>query len=51
LAAKRIAPADLKRMMHLHALPAGWESMDYREFLDKRRRGIAAVIREGFKKL
>lgn len=51
IAAKGVDAGTLKRMMHWHALPAGWETMDYREFLDKRRRAIAAVIREGFKKL
>jgi len=51
VSAKAIASAELKKMMHWHALPLGWEEMDYREFLDKRRRAIALVIRDGFKKL
>ncbi|MGA0164767.1 MAG: hypothetical protein ACO3LE_11105, partial [Bdellovibrionota bacterium] len=34
-----------------HALPDGWESMNYEVFLEKRRRAIAAVIREGFRSL
>jgi hypothetical protein len=38
-------------MFHWHALPPDWENMDYREFLDARRKLIAQVIREGFWKL
>lgn len=51
VAAKGIDAKTLKKMMHWHGLPAGWESMDYRDFLDKRRRAMAAVIREGFRRL
>lgn len=42
---------DTDRMAYLHALPTGWESMPYREFLDARRRGMALVIRDGYRKL
>ncbi|HMI81602.1 MAG TPA: DUF262 domain-containing protein, partial [Solirubrobacterales bacterium] len=31
-----------------HALPEGWSTMPYDDFLEKRREGIAAVIRAGF---
>lgn len=31
-----------------HALPAGWEQMDYERFLDERRKLMAQVIRRGF---
>jgi hypothetical protein len=34
-----------------HALPPGWETMDYSEFLGERRRRMAAVIRAGFELL
>ena len=42
-------PADrLKRQVHLHALPVGWEQLDYPTFLERRRAMIAKVVREGF---
>jgi hypothetical protein len=31
-----------------HALPAGWEQMDYERFLEERRQLMAQVIRRGF---
>jgi hypothetical protein len=34
-----------------HALPAGWEQMEYQDFLDARRKGIAKVISDGFQRL
>jgi hypothetical protein len=34
-----------------HALPIGWESMDYETFLSERRRRMAEVIRVAFRKL
>ena len=34
--------------MRPHALPKGWELMDYPEFLDKRRQMMASIIRRGF---
>ena len=37
--------------MYWHALPKGWEEMEYSEFLEARRKGIAKVIRDGFLKL
>lgn len=45
-------PADrLARQVRLHALPVGWEQLDYTEFLEKRRLLIARVIRDGFASL
>ncbi|MGB3356832.1 MAG: DUF262 domain-containing protein [Mycobacterium sp.] len=42
-------PADrLKRQIHHHALPVGWEQLDYQKFLERRRVMIAKVVREGF---
>jgi predicted HTH transcriptional regulator len=35
-------------MCHWHALPVGWEKMEYGEFLEARRKLMAKVIREGF---
>ena len=41
----------LTEMYRLHALPNGWEHMDYRKFLSSRRELIAKKIREGYEKL
>jgi hypothetical protein len=42
-------PSDrLKRQVRLHALPVGWEQLDYATFLARRRPLIAKVVREGF---
>jgi len=49
--AKRYKQDDLPLMFHWHALPEGWESMEYRDFLAKRRRAIAGIVREGFAKI
>ncbi|RDH76882.1 DUF262 domain-containing protein [Mycolicibacterium moriokaense] len=38
----------LRRQVHLHALPIGWEQLDYPTFLERRRVLIAKVVREGF---
>lgn len=48
---KGIAGDRLRRQMWWHALPRGWQSMEYQEFLQARRVLIAKVTREGFKKL
>jgi hypothetical protein len=42
-------PSDrLKRQVYLHALPVGWEQLDYSTFLARRRPLIAKIIHEGF---
>lgn len=41
-------PAKLKRQTYWHALPIGWEQLDYTTFLDRRQTLIARVIRDGF---
>lgn len=46
--AAKLSPERLKRHMYWHALPIGWEQLDYDTFLEKRRRKIADVIRAGF---
>jgi hypothetical protein len=38
-------------MYFWHALWPGWESMDYVEFLELRRKAIARVIRDGFNRI
>ena len=51
LCAERFSPEEIEQMCYWHALPSGWENMEYNEFLDARRKLIARVIREGFEKL
>ncbi len=48
LYAARCGPVELRDMMMHHALPQGWESMDYWGFLEERRRLIARVVRQGY---
>jgi hypothetical protein len=38
-------------MLRLHALPLGWEHMEYETFLEKRRVLMAGVIKEAFELL
>lgn len=47
----RISAEDWSAMTAHHALPQGWESMDYPRFLDERRKLMADVIRRGYEKL
>ncbi|MFH1634892.1 MAG: DUF262 domain-containing protein, partial [Chloroflexota bacterium] len=42
---------ELGKLYYWHALPVGWENMDYNEFLVERRKMIADVIRQGFDEL
>lgn len=49
--AARFSKEDLERMCYWHALPVGWEKMDYATFLTERRRLMAKVIRDGFGRL
>ena len=45
-------PTDkVERQRYWHALPTGWEQLDYRAFLDRRRKLIAGVIKDGFERL
>ena len=43
--------SQLAQMYRLHALPTGWELMDYQKFLAARRELMAQIIREGYEKL
>ena len=45
------AQPELAKMYRLHALPIGWEHMDYQKFLTARRELMAQIIREGYEKL
>lgn len=47
----RFSGKDLERMCHWHALPDGWEVMDYQDFLRKRRELIAKIIEEAYQLL
>ncbi len=42
---------ELGELYHWHALPPNWENMKYNDFLIKRRKLMAEVIREGFEKI
>jgi hypothetical protein len=42
---------QLKTQTHLHALPRGWEQLDYQSFLERRRGLMADIVREGFQTL
>ncbi len=47
LAARLTAP-ELDNARFWHALPTGWELMDYGTFLEQRRKLIAKVVKRGF---
>ncbi|MEI6315419.1 MAG: hypothetical protein WCO89_11155, partial [Syntrophus sp. (in: bacteria)] len=49
--ADRFSPDELKGMYYWHALPDGWESMAYEDFLKARRTAIAQIIRDGYRRL
>ena len=45
-------PAEtIEHQRYWHALPIGWEQLNYQEFLEKRRKLIADVIKDGFEQL
>ena len=48
---ERFSESELATMYHSHALPANWEEMEYRVFLEKRRELMAQIICGGYKKL
>ncbi len=48
---ERFAPDDWERMHDLHALPMGWELLEYDVFLTKRRELMAGIVRRGFESL
>jgi hypothetical protein len=48
---KRFSNGDWEAMCDMHALPEGWERMDYQDFLPRRRQLMAGIIRRGFGKL
>ncbi|HXU32657.1 MAG TPA: DUF262 domain-containing protein [Thermoanaerobaculia bacterium] len=42
---------EIQRMAFWHALPKGWEKMDYSRFLEERRKLMAQVVQAGFDSL
>lgn len=49
--ASMLSPDRLKRQIQWHALPVGWEQLDYPTFLERRRHLIAQVVETGFERL
>jgi hypothetical protein len=47
----RLKPKEQADQAYWHALPEGWEQMEYQDFLNARRSGIAKVITDGFNRL
>lgn len=47
----RLNPDQRQRQTRWHALPVGWEQLDYPDFLEKRRALMARVTRDGFDRL
>lgn len=48
---ERFTPPELVDMYRYHALPEGWEEMEYHEFLERRRELMARIIRDGYRSL
>jgi hypothetical protein len=51
LSAKGLPPDVLARQMYWHALPEGWQHMQYQPFLAERRKLMAEVIRDAYAQL
>lgn len=47
----RLTAKERADQAYWHALPTGWEQMEYTKFLESRRRGIAKVIADGYRRL
>jgi hypothetical protein len=45
---ERLSEEEKKQMYYWHALPDGWEEMEYSEFLIQRRKKISNVIKEAY---
>jgi hypothetical protein len=48
---EKIDPQILARQSRWHALPVGWEYMEYPTFLERRRQLIARIVRDAFNTL
>jgi hypothetical protein len=51
VATRSKGPEWLARQMYWHGLPENWHLLDYDDFLQRRRKLIAQVTRDGFEKL
>lgn len=47
----RLDADRLKKQAYCHALPVGWEQLDYATFLERRRSLMAQVVHDGFDRL
>ena len=47
----RFSGEEKKQMYYWHALPESWEQMEFSQFLEERRKRMAAIIRDAFEKL
>jgi hypothetical protein len=48
---KTLSPSELDEHRFWHALPEGWQDLDYETFLGERRRLMARVVRAGYERL
>lgn len=48
---KGMDPQRLAKHIYWHALPVGWEQLDYATFLERRRALIATIVKDGFDRL
>lgn len=48
LMVQKVPEHKLKSQVEWHALPVGWEQLDYNSFLENRRKLMASVVRRGF---
>jgi hypothetical protein len=46
-----LGAARAKQQSYWHALPVGWEQLDFQTFLERRRSLLAKVVRDGFEEL
>jgi hypothetical protein len=51
LSAKNLPSEMLNRQLYCHALPRGWQDMNYQAFLAERRKLMAQVTRDAYAKL
>lgn len=47
----RLSAKEKSDQAYWHALPENWDQMEYKSFLDARRKGIAKVIADGYQRL
>lgn len=47
----RLTAKEQSDQAYWHALPDNWDQMEYKQFLDARRKGIAKIIADGYQRL